>query len=66
MGSCRVAADVRTAAGAFTAPKIATAISSAAPNVSVLRRRTKTRLHDLPLAPFPPAMKMQKHPHILP
>ena len=38
MGSWRVAADARTAAGAFTAPKMAAAASSAAPTVSVLRR----------------------------
>ncbi len=43
MGSWRVAADARTAAGAFTAPKMAAAASSAAPTVSVLRRRTRKR-----------------------
>lgn len=36
MGSWRVAADARTAAGAFTAPKMAAAASSAAPTVSVV------------------------------
>lgn len=43
MGSWRVATDARTAAGAFTAPKMAAAASSAAPTVSVLRRRTRNR-----------------------
>jgi len=43
MGSWRVATDARTAAGAVTAPKMAAAASSAAPTVSVLRRRTRNR-----------------------
>ena len=42
-GQLRVATDARTAAGAFTAPKMAAAASSAAPTVSVLRRRTRNR-----------------------